>query len=115
MGRMFAVHAGPTYIDAHRAYASQLEAWASAIQKVVDLFLRMDTDLAEIAATVHFAAEESRARLAAPSESDVLETVLNWKQKRRPPLNAEAVAKSIRHLNMLSWVGLTFSADLPVA
>ncbi|OFW59096.1 MAG: Appr-1-p processing protein [Actinobacteria bacterium RBG_16_64_13] len=115
IGQMFAVHVGPTYTDAHQAYRSELESWSGAIEKVADLFLRMDTELAEIAATVHFAAQESRSQLPAASEADVLRAVLEWKQKRRPPLDADKVAKSIRHLNMLSWVGLSFSDDLPVA
>ena len=111
---MFAVHVGPTYTDARRAYGSQLGSWSAAIEKVADLFLRMDTELAEIAATVHFASLESRSQSTAASEADVLHAVLEWKQKRRPPIDATKVAKSIRHLNMLSWVGLSFSGDLPV-
>jgi hypothetical protein len=50
-----------------------------------------------------------------PTESEVLEEVMKWKQRRRPPLKREDVAKMIRSLNMLGWVRLTSSKDLPVS
>jgi hypothetical protein len=40
---------------------------------------------------------------------------MKWKQKRRPPLQREEVAKMIRSLNMLGWVNLKASRNLPVS
>ena len=115
LGRMFAVCVGPTFQDARRAYADQLERWRDAMDKIVDLFMRMTTRQAEIAATVHFAAAELRLGGAArPSESDILDQVMGWKQRRRPPLDRKEVALTIRNLNMLSWIGADVSEDLPV-
>jgi hypothetical protein len=40
--------------------------------------------------------------------------VRRWKVRRRPPLEDHEVAETIRHLNLLGWVDLEASTDLPV-
>jgi O-acetyl-ADP-ribose deacetylase (regulator of RNase III)/uncharacterized protein YwgA len=113
LGRMFAVKVGPTFIDAQRAYKETVEQWENVIEKLADLFMRVNTQQAELVATVHFAAStlvESKAEK--PSEADVLAEVMKWKQKRRPPLNETEVALAIRHLSMLGWLDVK-GADLP--
>ena len=104
-GNMLAVSVGPTFLDARRAYDSQLEKWNVHIDQVSDLFLRMTTQRAEIAATVHFACKELTARVAMqPTEQQVLEEVMHWKQKRRPPLPRADVQQMIRTLAALEWI-----------
>jgi uncharacterized protein YwgA/O-acetyl-ADP-ribose deacetylase (regulator of RNase III) len=116
LGRMFAVRVGHTFADAQRAYKDELEKWRSAIEKVADLFMRMRTNQAEIAATVHFATCELKHESAdLPTEMDVLRRIMAWKQKRRPPLEEKEVALGIRFLNILTWLGATVSNDLPVS
>ncbi len=115
LGRMFAVRTGETFDDARRAYADQIGEWRGAIDKITDLFMRMNTQHAEVAATVCFAAAELRqAGQSKPAELDILRQVMQWKQKRRPPLDEKEVALTIRSLNMLSWIGARVSEDLPV-
>jgi len=115
LGRMFAVRTGPTFDDARRAYTDQLHRWRNTIEKITDLFMRMNTHQAEVAATVHFAAVELKhAGKPKPTESEVLRQVLEWKQRRRPPLEPKQVALTIRNLNMLSWIEAEVSDDLPV-
>ena len=115
LGRMFAVRVGRTFEDARRAYANQLDTWRDTLAKIVDLFMRMDTPHAEIAATVHFAAKELRQHgKGETDEVDILREVMQWKQRRRPPLEEKKVALTIRNLNMLSWIGAKVSDDLPV-
>jgi uncharacterized protein YwgA len=114
LGKMFEVRVGSAYESARPAYASTLQEWSDQIDKVADLFLRMNSQQAEIAATVHFVAAEAKRHGTKPSESEVLDAVLEWKRRRQPALGREVVATSVRHLNMLSWLGLTFSEDLPV-
>ena len=113
-GRMFAIHVGDTFNDARKAYAEQIKQWNTAIDKIADLFMRMNTEQAEVAATVHFAAQELKKTGTTPSEKEVLGAVMKWKQKRRPPLDEKTVALTLRYLNMLSWIGATASADLPI-
>lgn len=115
LGRMFSVRVGRTHLDARRTYTEQLAKWADIIEKVADLFMRMNTQQAEVAATVHFTANELKQKPGAVlSEDDVLRAVMQWKQKRRPPLDSREVAVSVRNLNLLSWIGARVSEDLPI-
>ncbi len=115
LGRMFAIHVGQTFLDARKSYEQQIRDWQPIIDKVADLFMRMNTQQAEVAATVHFAAQEANNRPeGSPTEKDVLDTVMKWKQKRRPPLQEKEVAMTVRNLNMLSWIGAKASNDLPI-
>jgi len=115
LGRMFAIRVGQTFPDARKAYAEQIKQWEPIIDKIADLFLRLNTHQAEIAATVHFAAHEAKADIEEkPTEKDILDTVMKWKQKRRPPLDEKEVAMTVRNLNMLSWIEAKVSDDLPI-
>lgn len=115
LGSMFAVRVGPTFADARRAYADELQQWDSTIERIADLFLRMNTRQAEIAATVLFAARSlERARSSLPTEWDVLAAVMEWKQRRKPQLYEGSVAETIRNLAALGWLRVRASADLPL-
>jgi uncharacterized protein YwgA len=114
LGRMFALKPGPTYPDAARTFSSELAGWDSVINRITDLFLRMNTDQAEVAASVHFSARQlERQKGERPSEFDVLKAVGQWKQNRRPPLKEQDLVQAIRNLNMLHWVDLQPSDQLP--
>lgn len=114
-GRMLKVAVGPTFKDALESYGKQLKPWTGALNRVADLFLRMDTDRAEVAATVHFTARTLAERSPEPpAESTVLSEALRWKQRRRPPLTEGNVATAIRGLGVLGWLNATPSPDLPV-
>jgi O-acetyl-ADP-ribose deacetylase (regulator of RNase III)/uncharacterized protein YwgA len=115
LGRMLATDVGPTYADARRGYESFLAQWRTQIARVVDLVVRMDTEDAEIAATVHFAASRLReARPSQPTEAEILNYVMQWKIRRRPPLNDVDVALAIRRLNVLGWIEALPSEALPL-
>ncbi len=113
-GQMFEIKPGATYSDAREAFKPQLKEWAPIIERIADLFLRLPTTSdAEVAATVHFAAKNVAERShARPTELAVVDEVMQWKQKRRPPLNRMAVASMTRTLNLLGWVDLAPSAEL---
>ena len=115
LGRMFAVKVGPTFEDARCAHLDSLDQWDATIERIVDLFCRTKTDQAEILATVMFSASllESE-RKAPPSECDVLNDVKQWKQRRRPPLDEQDIAYTIRNLAALGWLNVTPCSDLPL-
>lgn len=114
-GRMFVLKSGPTFADARTAYEPELAEWRGAIERIGDLFMRMRTGQAELAATVLFAAKEAASKLGAePSERNVLDEVLCWKQRRRPPVQVEDIGTAIRVLGGLRWLQVTPSHDLPV-
>jgi len=115
LGRMFAVKVGQTYQDAYKAYATFLKEWEHIIEKTSDLFMRMDTNQTEIAATVLYAARlicDSRTRTL--SEKDILACVMQWKQRREPALDQEEVGLTIRNLAALNWLNIRTSSDLPL-
>jgi O-acetyl-ADP-ribose deacetylase (regulator of RNase III)/uncharacterized protein YwgA len=114
-GRMLAVRPGPTYHDGVKAYQHHLDEWEPIVEQVVDLFLRVDTNGAEVAATVLFAAKELEERNGdRPTEMEIFNAIKDWKQRRRPPLDDHDVAEAIRHLNMLRWISARVSSDLPL-
>jgi len=114
-GRMFVVRVGPNFNRIRKKYASFFEQWAQVLDKTADLFMRVNTDQAEVIATVLFAFRElEQARREPPSETEVLEAVMNWKQKRRPPLDQRTVASTIRNLATLKWLPVKADPKLPV-
>ena len=117
-GSMFVLRPGPTYRDARNQLKPLLKEWAPIIEHVADLFLRLQRTIdAEIAASVHYIAEElaqQRPGDLRPTEQEVFEQVKVWKTRRRPPLDEAQLAETIRYLNILGWVDLRGSADLNV-
>ena len=112
---MLAAEVGPTLPDAMMAYGEFIEQWRPQIDRVVDLVVRMNTDDAEIAATVHFAAAQLQQSLVRrPSEDEVLDFVMDWKIRRRPPLEMSEVAIAIRRLNVLGWIDAAACDSLPI-
>jgi O-acetyl-ADP-ribose deacetylase (regulator of RNase III)/uncharacterized protein YwgA len=114
-GNMFRVKVGPNYKRIREKFIGAIELWESLIDKTVDLFLRVNTDQAERIATVLFASREMAARGIKFTEVDILRTVMEWKQKRRPPLDENEVASTIRNLGVLGWLDAAPSPDLPVS
>jgi O-acetyl-ADP-ribose deacetylase (regulator of RNase III)/uncharacterized protein YwgA len=115
LGRMFSVKVGSTFADARKAYKNELSRWESIIEKTTDLFMRMQTRQSEVVATVLFAANMVvNRKKEQPSEKEVLNEVMEWKQRRRPKLDDKEVAYTIRNLAALSWLKVKPSSDLPI-
>ncbi|HYA40163.1 MAG TPA: macro domain-containing protein [Syntrophobacteraceae bacterium] len=114
LGRMFAVKVGSTFADARKAYLNELAQWGPIIEKTADLFMRLQTKQSEVVATVLFAANIlSNRKKDQPTEKEVLNEVMEWKQRRRPRLEDKEVAYTIRNLAALSWLKVKPSSDLP--
>lgn len=114
-GSMFLVKVGPNFARVKNDFESSIGKWKRIIEKTTDLFVRMNTDQAEVVATVIFAADAlKKQQNATPSETEVLESVMQWKQRRQPPLDEKTVASAIRNLGMLRWLDVKPDAHLPV-
>ena len=111
---MFRVLPGLAYEKDRDKYRDDIQKWDGLINQTVDLFLRLNTNQAEIVATVLFVEKEINKNNGI-AERDVLNEVMKWKQKRNPPLNEKDVATAIRNLGVLNWFHLQPSPDLPVA
>ncbi|PIV55011.1 Appr-1-p processing protein [Candidatus Falkowbacteria bacterium CG_4_10_14_0_2_um_filter_36_22] len=99
IGSMFRIKPGKTYEDARKVYKEEIEKAEPIINELVDLFCRLNTAQAEIAATIHFAKNTMKTEPGVKiSEEDVLNEVMLWKQKHKPSYNVAEVAKAIRNL-----------------
>ena len=115
-GKMFMVKVGPNFIKVRKDFDSALTKWAPIIEKTTDLFMHMNTNQAEIVATVMFATDSLKKKdNGIPTETEVLESVMQWKQKRRPPLDRLAVAPIIRNLGILRWLDVKPDTSLPIS
>ena len=112
-GNMFRVLPGMAYEKDRDKYMGEIQKWDQLIDKTVDLFLRLNTNQAEIVATVMFVEKEINIKRDV-TEKDVLTEVMKWKQRRTPPLSEKEVAETIRNLGVLQWFHLHPSSDLPV-
>jgi hypothetical protein len=75
--------------------------------------MRLNSNQAEVVAIVLFAAQGLRKRKQdKPSERDVLDAVMDWKQRRRPPLEEREVALTVRNLAALKWLHVKPSSNL---
>jgi len=115
LGKMFKVKTGSTFENIRKKYIKEIEKLDKIINKIVDLFMRIKTDQAEITATVLFATDELKAeKKEEPTETEVMDYVMKWKERRRPPVNKEAVASTIRNLAVLDWLKVKPSMDMSV-
>jgi O-acetyl-ADP-ribose deacetylase (regulator of RNase III)/uncharacterized protein YwgA len=114
-GKMLEIKVGKTLSDARKAYDKDLKQWENIINKVVDLFMRVDTRHAEVVATVIYAARSLHHNdLPKPTEMDVLEYIREWKIRRKPQFKDEEVGLTIRSLATFGWIDVLASDDLPV-
>jgi len=113
-GRMIQIRVGPTYEDARNAYSKELIQWEGLINKVADLFSRLTTMEAEILATIIFSAMELKRERGCYSEEDLLNSVMDWKQNRKPALDRIEVATKIRSLGALGWLEAVPSKDMKI-
>jgi len=114
-GNMIRYDLGSAFGSAARSFEHDLSAWSCRIDSVSELVDRLDARDAELAATIHFVASElADARDDRPSERDVVESVLEWKARRKPSVTAEEVAAGVRRLALLGWINVEHSCDLPL-
>jgi uncharacterized protein YwgA len=104
-GRMLEVLSGPALDDARASYKDRLERWSDLIDRVVDLAARFDTKGAEIAATVHFTAENLQTQLdRTPTITEVISAVEKWKSQRQPQLTRDDILRAVVNLGTQGWL-----------
>lgn len=114
-GQWFVVKVGPNFEKARKEFQASLEQWKPTIDRIADLFIRINTNQAEVVATVIFAADIlEKHKKSSPTETEVLDSVLEWKHRRKPPLDKVTVASTIRNLGMLRWLNVKPDKTLPV-
>lgn len=106
-GQMIEVRVGATYRDALETHRGMIQEWRVPLRRALDLVARLDTHRAEVAATVHFVASELAAqREEAPSVSEVVEAVEEWKVRRKPPIHRDEVLAAVLTLATQGWINV---------
>lgn len=90
---------------------NQFKQCKKIIDKTTDLFLRLNTEKAEIVATIFYSTRKLKKEKEKVSETDVLNYVLEWKKNRLKPIE---IGEAIRNLGMLRWLNVDYCKDLPV-
>lgn len=111
-GRMFEELSGPALNDARVSYKEQLQQWGDLIDRVVDLAARFDQKSAEVAATVHFTAEDLQGRLGrTPTIGEVIAAVDAWKSRRQPKKERDDIFRAIVNLGTRGWLSVEPDGD----
>jgi len=115
LGKMIQLKVGAEYEKFRYNFQDQIELYENQISKTVDLFSRIkSTDQAEEVATILYAARQlKRERNVTVSEKDLYDHILNWKKKWQCDEKKISIADTIRNLEMLNWLKLNYSNDLP--
>lgn len=115
VGSKYRVLVGPTFADARKAFQGELTEWEPIIEKTFDLFMRINTaDQAELVASSIYSADAIARSGLVPSEQMVFDSILEWKKKRRPPVDETDLANTIRDLASRGWLNATRSPSLPI-
>jgi O-acetyl-ADP-ribose deacetylase (regulator of RNase III)/uncharacterized protein YwgA len=115
IGKMFKMGPGRTFEDSKKEFAKNLQEWEPIIEKTKDLFMRVNTHQAELLSTVLFSYKSFvNASKEKPTEMNIVDYVMQWKKLRRPKLDREEVAKTVRNLAIYNWIHPTASTDLPL-
>ncbi len=116
LGNMFELQPDSQYESVRKQNFNKISKYQKIIDKTTSLFLRMDTNQAEIATTIFYSARQLKKTKQKKiiSEKDVLKYVMEWKKNRRPSLEKTDVADAIRNLGKLRWLNVNFSKELPV-
>lgn len=104
-GNMIEVRSGSALDDARVSYNDQLTKWSELIDRLVDLAARFDTKSAEIAATVHYAAQDLHGQLGRnPTVAEVVTYVEDWKRRRAPRLERSDILRAVVNLGTQGWL-----------
>jgi O-acetyl-ADP-ribose deacetylase (regulator of RNase III)/uncharacterized protein YwgA len=106
-GRMIEMRTTAAFDDARVSYSDQLANWSGLIDRLVDLAARFDTNRAEVAATVHYAAEDLRKQLGRkPTVAEVVSYVEEWKRHRTPRIDRVEILQAVVNLGTRGWLDI---------
>ena len=114
-GNTFEILVGPSLVSAFNSQASSIEQWDALIGRVADLFIRTSTRRAEVIATVVFSAISlAGGSNGEPTEQEVIDAAMEWKQRRKPPFSTSEVALTVRNLAAMGWLRVRPSPNLRI-
>ncbi len=117
LGRMTAIRTGTEFEATRARMVEEIRPYLRKVAKVVDLFSRIkDTSQAEEVTTVLYSVRALKEELGkeAVTEQDVLNYIVKWKKRWASEDKKEAIAVSIRNLQMLGWMKVGYSQSLSI-
>lgn len=114
LGKMTALHVDKAYENYSAKYSSTIKARKEPIRKTVDLFTRIkNSDQAEEVTTVLFASRKIKTEKEQVTEQELFDYILAWKKSWNEESKRNSIASTIRNLEMLDWLKLSYSESLP--
>ncbi len=96
---------GPAFDDFKKAITPYMSKYNKVIDRLVDLFARLDTRQAELAATVHFAARDfKKRRRRLPTIQEIAGDASEWKKRRRPSIPKGEIEDCAMYLAASGWI-----------
>ncbi len=112
-GKMTRLVVGSEYTKIREHHIDLIQKMTNTINKTVDLFSRIkNTEQAEEVATIIYSVQQLKKDKDSISENEVLDYILNWKNKWNTTEKKHSIALAIRNLVMLRWLRIEFSNDL---
>ena len=94
-------------------YRNHLDGSRKRIDKTVDLFSRIkDSKQAEEVTTVLFASRRVKEKNGTATEQELLDYILDWKKSWDDEAKKASVSSTIRHLEMMNWLKLSYAGGL---
>lgn len=116
LGQMLALRVTSEFEAIRKKYKSDIIKAETVISKTVDLFSRIkSTDQAEEVVTVLYANNKIFEQYPNKeiSERQIFDYIYEWKKSWRSEDKQEAITSAIRNLEMLNWINLQYSDNLP--
>jgi hypothetical protein len=89
------------------SYQNRLKSWRDAVHRTAGLLARMNTDTAEAAATVHFAATSLQGQHGRrPTASEAIDAVEAWQIRCRPPPFTGSHSNALVILALRRWIDI---------
>lgn len=105
LGKMIEMRTSSAMDDARVSYSDQLAQWDDLIDRLVDLVAGFDSTRAEVAATVHYAAQDLHDQLGRkPTVTEVVDYVEDWKRRRKPRPERTDILRAIVGLGTRGWL-----------
>ena len=104
-GQMIEMRTSSALDEARASYSHQLAEWSDLIDQLVNLMAGFNTTRAEVAATVHYAAQDLHNQLGRkPRVAEVVDYVEDWKRRRNPKLERTDILRAVVGLGTRGWL-----------
>lgn len=115
ISNFFSLKPGPAFLETREIYSEKIDEWQRIIDKLADLFVRINSRQAELITTIIYSADLKKIKKGTkPLEIELFNEVSEWKSRRKPRFSDMDIGDTIRGLAILDWIDVDPSPELPV-